>query len=477
MVRFMNGGNKLIDKIEITLKNRNTGDLYPIYMDAYDTPLSRKWLTHLNQLLTDNYFLEKNYCFFGFINSERDGPYIVDQINKSIDYINNDSSIDYHIDDWYTMENSIQNGPVGDELDGGKIIQEHYNMLHRYFEELQGTAGEGGTLSPHYLNANEEERYYIRQLNLLCHEFESWALSKRKSVYLPEWQRPSQLMCWLNAPRFELDEQDYEDFGIETLNRSLGGVYVGVNKAVGKHHWEVFMDEGSEYGRNKDELTTIAMRSQTQAAGDFDIEWANNPGQFKWQQKLMGEFRTWLINNNFDPEDKALTIGHPKCGQIDLQQSFDTDNYKHIWSVLENHLDVYSIKTSDAYAEFGYNWDDTDFIQRQISSAHPVMTANVTGEQDLHPVIGTSDKSPLGAVDYAENVWNSSSDEVVEHEMNDDAIVQQAEILFGLNVHAEETIPSVHVDNDVPSSKIPNDNARIKELKEKINQIFKEYGV
>ena len=71
MVRFMNGGNKLIDKIEITLKNRNTGDLYPIYMDAYDTPLSRKWLTHLNQLLTDNYFLEKNYCFFGFINNAR----------------------------------------------------------------------------------------------------------------------------------------------------------------------------------------------------------------------------------------------------------------------------------------------------------------------------------------------------------------------------------------------------------------------
>jgi len=83
----------------------------------------------------------------------------------------------------------------------------------------------------------------------------------------------------------------------------------------------------------------------------------------------------------------------------------------------------------------------------------------------------------LGAVDYAENVWNSSSDEVVEHEMNDDAIVQQAEILFGLNVHTGEAIPSVHVDNDVPSSKIPNDNARIKELKEKINQIFKEYGV
>jgi len=35
-------------------------------------------------------------------------------------------------------------------------------------------------------------------------------------------------------------------FGVETMNRSLGGVYVGVNKAVGKHHWEVFNDEGRD---------------------------------------------------------------------------------------------------------------------------------------------------------------------------------------------------------------------------------------
>ena len=33
-MRYMNGGNQLIDKIEIKLKNRNTGELYPIYIDA-----------------------------------------------------------------------------------------------------------------------------------------------------------------------------------------------------------------------------------------------------------------------------------------------------------------------------------------------------------------------------------------------------------------------------------------------------------
>jgi hypothetical protein len=43
---------------------------------------------------------------------------------------------------------------------------------------------------------------------------------------------------------FALEPEDYELFGIETINRKLGGVYLGVNKAVGKHHWEVFNDEG-----------------------------------------------------------------------------------------------------------------------------------------------------------------------------------------------------------------------------------------
>jgi len=462
----MNGGKQLIDKIEIKLKNRNTGELYPIYIDAFDTPLSRKWLMHLNQLLNDNYFLEKNYCFLGVANGERDGPYIVDQINKSIDYINNRSNIDYHIDDWYTMENSINIGDVGDNLPGGTIIHEHYNKLHRYFEELQGTAGTGGTLSPHFLNATEEERYHIRQLNLLCHEFESWAMSKRKSMYVPEWQRPSQLMCWLNAPRFELTEEDYEEFGIETLNRSLGGVYVGVNKAVGKHHWEVYQDEYKDYGRNKDKLTTIAMRSQSQAAGDFDIEWANNPGEYEFMKHEISEFRKWLIRNDFDPEDKSLTIGHPKCGQVDLQKSFNTDNYQIIWNILGDHLDVFSIKTSDSYNEYDYSWDDDDFIQQTLNNAHPMHTTSL-----ITPVNDTTTNSEHSNVDYASEVWSSSSEhsnvdvitnDVSENEVSDD-ILRQVDVLMGLS------------SNQISST--PHEDNTIKELKEKINQLFAEYGV
>jgi len=108
------------------------------------------------------------------------------------------------------------------------------------------------------------------------------------------------------------------------------------------------------------------MRSQLEAAGDFDIEWANNPAGFDWQKQHLSDFRTWLLNNGFDPEDKSLTIGHPQVGQVDLQRSFGTEDYQEIWTQLNTRLNVTEIKTSDASAEFSYNWSDADYAQRQI---------------------------------------------------------------------------------------------------------------
>ena len=233
------------------------------------------------------------------------------------------------------------------------------NWLHRYFEDLQGVSG---AMSPYYTAADPYTRWHIRQLNLLCHEHESLVLSMRKLRDAPEWRRPSQLMCWLNAPRFVLDPKDYKLFGIETINRKMGAVYVGVNKAVGKAHWEVFNDEG----RDIDELTTTTLRGQTEAAGDFDIEWARDPGAYHWQIKRLAEFKNWLIDNGFDPEDPELTIGHPQVAQVDLIRSFGTTEYTDVWAQLAQHLDVYSIRTSTAQATYKYQWNDADYAEQQI---------------------------------------------------------------------------------------------------------------
>ena len=237
----MTNGGKQLEQIKLELRSVDNSTK-TVYIDVHDSSLSRKWITALVDVLKEQKHLEKNYCFMGFVNHERNGPYILDQVNQSIAAINA-ANIGYQIDDDFSMENCITDEPVGNRKLGRNIIHDRFNELHRYFEDLQGVSG---AMSPFYQKADPTTRWHIRQLNLLCHEFESWAMSYRKQIEAPEWMRPSQLMCWLHAPRFTLDEQDYELFGIDTINRALGGVYIGVNKAVGKHHWEVFNDEGRE---------------------------------------------------------------------------------------------------------------------------------------------------------------------------------------------------------------------------------------
>jgi len=341
----------MLDTIKMDLRSADD-QVLSVYIDVENNSLSRKWLAALNQLIQNQNHLEKNYCWLGWAESTRDPEYICTQINRSIHAINS-AGLGYVIRDFFTPANTI-------DADLG-INHDHLNQLHRYFEDLQGVSG---AMSPYYTAADDTARWHIRQLNLLCHELESLILSIRKLKTAPEWQRPSQLMCWLQAPRFELSVEDYELFGIETINRSMGGVYVGVNKTVGKHHWEVFIDEGRD--SRVSELVTSTLRSQTQAAGDFDIEWGNDPGGRDWQINELKEFRNWLIDNNFDPDDKSLTIGHPKVGQVDLVRSFGTTDYRKIWAQLSQHQNVYRISTSTANATYDYHWNDPDYDLQQI---------------------------------------------------------------------------------------------------------------
>ena len=343
----------MLDQIKITLR-ADHGELLDFYIDVFDNSLARKWLASLNDIIGSGLHLEKNYCWLGWTESARNCDFLCVQINRSIMAINA-SNLDYKIQDFFSPANVIQRDL---DIDHAKM-----NQLHRYFEDLQGTAG---AMSAHYTGADDYTRWHIRQLNLLCHELESLVLSMRKAVQAPEWRRPSQLMCWLRAPRFELDAEDLELFGIDTINRKLGGVYVGVNKAVGKHHWEVFNDEGRD--SRISELVTTGLRTQTQAAGDFDIEWARDPGAYYWQQTKLAEFREWLERNGFDPDDPSLTIGHPKVGQVDLQRSFGTESYDQIWGQLSTKLDVYKICTSSAEATYDYHWSDPDYDLQQIKA-------------------------------------------------------------------------------------------------------------
>ena len=346
----------MLDRIEMKL--RGVDGILPIYFDVYDNSLSKKWLDAFNGLLANNSHLEKNFCFMGFPDCERNLDVIVTQINQTIAAING-SSINYDIKDYFTVANMTTKR--WSKLGNCEIISLNHdklNQLHLYFEETQGVSG---AMSEHYTNADAETRWHIRQLNLLCHEAECLILSLGKAASAPEWVRPSNVMCWLNAPRFILDDEDYDLFGIDAIVRDHGGVYVGVNKAVGKHHYEVFQDEGAD--SRIDELTTTTLKPQTEAAGDFDIEWGQDTRDRPFMQTKLNDFRKWLIANNFDPDDSTLTIGHPKIGQVDLEQSFNCTDFQKVLNILTKHLDVYSIRTSQEYAEYDYTWQDSKQLQ------------------------------------------------------------------------------------------------------------------
>jgi hypothetical protein len=351
----------ILDSIEIVLQNA-FAKTHSIYLNVFDTSLSRKWYNALQEILEENLHLEKNYLWHGWADSKRNGEYLCEQINKTIEVINN-SNLDYHIDDNFTVENTLIDVK---DFEEHPLKQNKLNNLHRYFEDLQGTTQ---NLSPYYIKADHTTKWHIRQLNNLCHEFESWALSNRKKKYLPKWQRPALLFCWLNAPKFELTKEDFNSFGIDALCKDFGGIYLGVNKAVGKHHYEVFRDED---GARIDELTTIAMRGQTLAAGDFDIDLGRTDRTETWRIEENKKFRQWLIDNKFDPNDKNLTLGHPKVGQIDLHRSFGTGNTpEDVWEILYEYHDVYQIKTNGSNATFDYRWSDHDYMNKQIETLRP----------------------------------------------------------------------------------------------------------
>ena len=363
-------------EIEIVLRNpQNKSDTLSYYIDVYDTDLGDRWVSALEKNLEQNYHLEKNYCFLGWAESPRDVHYLCKEINKSVAQINHFNSIgewqkygldDYRIDDHFTPKIIIAEGEVGSGKPGLRLNHDPMNRLHRYFEDLQG---EAWGLSKYYKYADHDTKWAIRQLNDLCHELESWVLSNRKKTFQPEWQRPSQITTFLNAPRHELSDGDYELFKENRYDREFGGVYLHWAQ-IGKTQFEVFRDED---GRDIDDAVCSSINSLKYFSGEFDVEWGRSVTEKSspWHKQEQDEFRQWLKRNNFDYNDAKLSLGYIKLGQVNLQKSFVKKTFIEIISLLSKYLDIYQIKTPGASQKFDYVWSDPGYRQMQIDFLKP----------------------------------------------------------------------------------------------------------
>jgi hypothetical protein len=363
-------GNKFLkDKVEVGLDNLS------YIIDIYDTPLGERWIRALKDNLRNKRILEKNFCFLGFADSKRDLNYLVNDLNKNVAQINSFEftptyeKIHPFVTDDFQYSSLLPTGqcPDGNEMakPGLRLKHEACNLLHRYFEDLQGTAWK---LSEYYKQADDETKYSIRQLNNLCHEIESWVSAHWKSVVDPEWIRPSQITTFLNAPRYDLDISDFDLFKQNRYKRELGGVYLHWSQ-VGKTLYEVFRDED---GKKLDEVTCSAINHQRYYSGEFDIEWGRTIDEdtFDWKREEMEQYRQWLSDNGFDWEQPTLALGYAKIGQVDLDTAFGPGvKFEEIYQAMSKNLNITKIKVlADETVEcyYPYSLDSDNWRQIQI---------------------------------------------------------------------------------------------------------------
>jgi len=342
------------------------------YIQTYDTPLGLRWIEALRDNLKQKRVLEKNFCFMGFADSNRDLHFLVKELNKHIEQLNS-----FKFDPTYEKINSFvvddfqysKSFPIGrdDKNLGLTLKHDSCNLLHRYFEELQGTAW---NMSNYYKQTDTKTKYAIRQLNNICHEIESWVLSYRKSVIDPDWIRPSQITTFLNAPRHALHEEDFELFKQNRYDREMGGVYLHWSQ-VGKTLYEVFRDE---HAPKMTDALCSEINHQRYYSGEFDVEWGQTitEDRNKFKKEEMDEYRAWLKDNNYDWEDPQLSLGYIKIGQVDLQRTFGSSaTFKEIYDIMANNLNITNIKTMSnrtIECEYPYTLESEDWQQIQMES-------------------------------------------------------------------------------------------------------------
>ena len=367
-----------MSKIAVTLRNPvSKNDMLTYYIKPNDNQLARDWVAALKLELQKNSELEKNYCWHGWPKTQRDLQYLADQLVKHTTRVNNfnvtgvwqSAGLDsYPLRTEYTPDDIMLPFTGINEIgkQGGGPNHDVMNIVHNYFEHLQGTVE---NLSLYYKLATPEVKYSIRQINNLCHEIETLTLSLRKERYAPDWVRPSQITTFLNAKRFNLTDEHRQGFIDNGYDRRFAHVYMHWTQ-IGKTLVEVYRDENAP---DLDQATCDAITHLQYYSGEFDVEWGRDVlyGKHSWHTEDQDKFKEWLAKHNYDYLDPSLSLGYLELGHVDLESSFGTHDPYKIWDMMSDKLDIYSIEIDDVKAIYDYSWADEDYEQRQINYLMP----------------------------------------------------------------------------------------------------------
>lgn len=261
----------LVLTLQNPLDNTDTLDLKIVLKD---NPISQEWYNQVVKCLNDKLHLEKNFCWLGWPDPNRDVNFLKDQLQKCVDSINKFS----------------KNNPVW----GGyrikkqwKDISDHdaLNKLHHHFEILMGQVW---NVSEYMKTADDQTKYQIRQLNNLVHELQS-----RKNVEGVDFKhiQPMSIISYLNVTRELFKDEFYDYFN---LNRELGDVYLHYTQ-TGKTPIEAFTDDDHDvFNDNINALRYIS--------GEYNIWWGDSTSSSEIE-KTKNNLRDWLNERNLIKEE------------------------------------------------------------------------------------------------------------------------------------------------------------------------------
>ena len=371
----------MLSPIRITLSNPlNRKQQIDYWIQPNDTQLAKDWVTQLEKIVLRGNHLEKNYCFMGWVEGPRSLPLLCEELQRAVDQINRYNCTgawqskglkSYYIEDYFCPQTVMfpldlpkASGGFDPAKLGLQLKHEVMNRLHNHFEVLQGTVE---NISEYFNHADAETKYAIRQLNNLCHEIESLALSIRKYAVSPKWVRPSQITTFFKAPRTLLTDTHRTGFAENGYDRKFGHVYMHWCQ-IGKTLYEVFNDEGAP------KLTDTVCEAITHLqyySGEFDVEWGRDVienNNMPWYDEQQQKFRAWLEANSIDPGDPKYSLGYLELGHIELQRSFGTTDPEAIWKLMSNYLNIEAISVNGHTRKYDYCWSDMNYKAQQMAN-------------------------------------------------------------------------------------------------------------
>jgi hypothetical protein len=255
-------------------------------------------------------------------------------------------------DPYYIQEDFRPDTVMTKDID---VNHDIFNRLHHHFEVLQGQVW---SISKWFINANNDVRYAIRQLNNLCHEMEILIKQLRAKRYYPEVLSPAAIVGFINGPRELLTDDDYDHF---TLQRGGGRVYLGYCQ-IGKIHWEAFIDNDEHIGH--DGISGLRFVS-----GEVTMDFGNDSINRKSHQEKIKEYKNWLIRNGLSIDDKQIGHGWLHVATVDFSR-YPGKTPSEVQDILSNYLDIYKISIEEnseitVSNTFDYHWNKLDFEQKQ----------------------------------------------------------------------------------------------------------------